>query len=302
MMVRPVIVLVAALLYVLYVIGSEPAQQPTAAQGWETDLLAAIGNTHPSAETVAYLQGWHRAEGGTAAYNWLNTTQDAPGATLYNCLNADCTIGVKNYPDYQAGIDAIAATLLNGRYPNTLAGLQSNAPVVDDSEMALWGTGGGAVRDQLSQAPVPVGALASSPIGLDGDCGENVVLAMQANGGALEHVTIAPGETFSFNATLGDPEAAGYRMCAGVPGGNWCNLAARYAQVGRALGMQLEFLHHGVDLGAGIENDVLIWNIAGQAGFADGRQDLLMTNTTNRSVTLIAFEQGGALVVTGASS
>lgn len=142
---RPLVVIAAAVIYVLYTIGAEPA--PVAVQqGWAVDLLAALGNTQPSAETVAYLEAWHRAEGGTATYNWLNTTQETPGATDYNSVH------VRNYPDYQAGIDATAQTLTNGRYPNTLAGLLSNAPIVDDAEMGTWGTGGGAVRDQLSQA------------------------------------------------------------------------------------------------------------------------------------------------------
>jgi hypothetical protein len=45
-------------------------EQPAAAsvpQSWATDVLAAIGNDRPTAATVAYLEGWHRAEGGTAA-------------------------------------------------------------------------------------------------------------------------------------------------------------------------------------------------------------------------------------------
>lgn len=152
---RPLIVLVAALLYVLYTIGLEPAkaEPPIAASGWETDLLAAIGNSAPTAETVAYLAAWARAENTAAAFNPLATTHGAAGDSCFNYLNGRC--GVRNYPDYQTGIDAIAATLANGRYPNTLAGLQTNAPIVDDGEMATWGTGGGAIRDQLRQAPAP---------------------------------------------------------------------------------------------------------------------------------------------------
>jgi hypothetical protein len=118
-----------------------------AQEGWAVSLLAEIGNDRPTADTVAYLEAWHRAEGGTATYNWLNTTQPMAGDSLYN------SVGVRNYPDYETGIQAMARTLTNGYYPRTLAGLQSNAPVVDDGEMGVWGTGGGAVRAQLAIVP-----------------------------------------------------------------------------------------------------------------------------------------------------
>lgn len=292
------IVLAIVVLAGLYRLGTQPESAPVAAataSGWEADVLAGIGNTQPTAATIAYLSAWHRAEGGSASFNPLNTTQEAAGATCYNDNNGNC---VKNYPDYQTGIQATIATLMNGRYPNTLAGLQSNQPIVDDGELGTWGTGGGALRDQLAQA-APAGRYASTPIDLGGDCGANVLLALNANGGALQHVRVAPGATFSFNATLGDPDAAGYRNCARVPGGNWCNLAARYSQVARALGLAPQFLHHGVDLGAGLENDVLIWNIGGVAGFEGGRQDLLITNTLANPVTFDAQSDGGSVTITG---
>jgi cell wall-associated NlpC family hydrolase len=146
--VKAAIVIAALLLFGLYQLGSAPESTPAMTGGWETDLLRAIGNTQPTSDTITYLAAWYRAEGGTAAFNPLNTTQIAPGAT---CYNADPC--VKNYPDYATGIQATAETLLNGSYPLTLAGLQKNAPIVDDAEMAIWGTGGGAIRRQLATAP-----------------------------------------------------------------------------------------------------------------------------------------------------
>jgi cell wall-associated NlpC family hydrolase len=131
---------------------SEPTLPSTRA-AWATALLGRLGNAQPTQATVAMVVAWHRAEGGTATFNWLNTTEDAPGATMYNCLNPDCTIGVRNYPDFETGIEATAATLTNGRYPRTLAGLVGNLPVIDDQEMATWGTGGGAIRAQLAIVP-----------------------------------------------------------------------------------------------------------------------------------------------------
>src|SRR4051812_17585494 len=72
----------------------EPRREAIALKpAWTTDVLAGLGNELPTAESVAFLEAWHRAEGGTAAFNWLNTTQGAAGATDYN------SVGVKNYPD-----------------------------------------------------------------------------------------------------------------------------------------------------------------------------------------------------------
>jgi hypothetical protein len=117
----------------------------TARERFAVDVLSALGNTRPTLETVAYLEAWHRAEGGTATFNWLNTCQPATGATDYN------SVGVKNYPDYQTGIQATVETLTNGYYPRTLAGLVTNRPVVDDGEMGVWGTGAGNLRARLAE-------------------------------------------------------------------------------------------------------------------------------------------------------
>ena len=148
-------------------------------------------------------------------------------------------------------------------------------------------------------AAIPTGAAESNPIAVGGDaCGWNVQVALDARGGALRSVTLAPGETFSFNATMGDPGAIPYQTCAGVPGGNWCNLAARYAQAARAIGLVPRFHDHGVgDLGGGPENSVAIWNIGGQAGSVGGAQDLEITNTTGRIVTFRARDLGGAVAI-----
>jgi hypothetical protein len=144
-----------------------------------------------------------------------------PGATMYNCLNDACTIGVRNYPDYQTGIAATAKTLLNGYYPNTLAGLLHNAPVVDDAEMAIWGTGGGAVRDQLEQG----NSIVSNPIAVGGDdCGWNVAVALLANSGALQHITIVPGEHFHLTRPWAIPPISTIAcalVCRAVTGAIW---------------------------------------------------------------------------------
>jgi hypothetical protein len=122
-------------------------------EAWAVDLLGRLGNMQPTGATVAFLQAWHRAEGGTAAFNWLNTTQPAPGATDYNA------VGVKNYPDYETGIAATVETLISDHpgYAEIVAGLQSNNIdlVMAGLRASPWGTHAGLVADVYAEiAPV----------------------------------------------------------------------------------------------------------------------------------------------------
>ena len=106
---------------------------------WRFRLLRQIRG-RGSSQNRRLLAAWGRAEGGTARYNPLNTTQPWPGATQYN---AD---GVKNYRSGADGIRATAATLLNGRYPGLVADLRTGTLRAEDivsrrrQELALWGT------------------------------------------------------------------------------------------------------------------------------------------------------------------
>lgn len=106
-------------------------------------LLAALGNAQPSAETVAYVIAWSMAEDrGTDALNrnnpW-NTTQQSSSVTMV--INSD---GVKGYRTIEDGIAMTALTLSYGYpgYADMREGLQTNDP-----ERALrglyaspWGT------------------------------------------------------------------------------------------------------------------------------------------------------------------
>lgn len=87
---------------------------------------------------------WARAEGGTAQWNPLNTTQSFPGATTYN------SAGVKNYPSPIAGISATAVTLSYEPYHGLWGALQvakssgaTAREIVTQHEQAFntWGTG-----------------------------------------------------------------------------------------------------------------------------------------------------------------
>lgn len=93
---------------------------------WIGHVLAVIGGAH-TAEKARYLNAQQRAEGGSAAWNPLNTTFDLPGAWNYN------SIGVKNYPRAIWGVCATALTLAGPAsgpltYPKLLSHLQAAAP------------------------------------------------------------------------------------------------------------------------------------------------------------------------------
>jgi hypothetical protein len=92
-------------------------------------------------ENHRLLHAWQRAEGGTARYNPLNTTEPWKGATDYN------SAGVKNYRTSWDGINATVATLLNGRYPGIVHDMRDGRRTAEQmvaanaAEFNLWGTG-----------------------------------------------------------------------------------------------------------------------------------------------------------------
>lgn len=126
--------------------------------GWEGDVLRAIG-APASAANVAFLDTWQRYEGGSAAFNPLNTTQSEPGATDYN------SVGVKNYPSAAVGAKATAATLENGRYDAVVSALRTGNPQPSsemESEIRTWGTGGFA--DLLAGGSKPTKGTSSGQV------------------------------------------------------------------------------------------------------------------------------------------
>jgi hypothetical protein len=146
----------------------------------------------------------------------------------------------------------------------------------------------------------------SVPLSLAGDVGHNVRLALDANGGALKEVVIPPGATWSFNAAVGNPAplVSNLRSVAGVLGGGWCDLASRYVQAARPVlpPEAIRFPNHVQTAGIGLwnvanEDAVAIWNIDGQPGSFGGRQDLEITNTTDRPLRFRAVEGGGAVTI-----
>lgn len=88
----------------------EPPATATGAvsrEAWATALLGRL-QAPVCANNLVSLVTWQTAENTTAAWNPLATTMPALGATGYN------SVGVENYPDMGAGLDATVATLQSG--------------------------------------------------------------------------------------------------------------------------------------------------------------------------------------------
>lgn len=297
-------------------IGADTIQSTNDRESVSIALLHRIGNDAPTIPIIEAVVEWTYAEDhgndAMARNNPWNTTLCTDA--IVGSINRDGACGVAKYRTMEDGIDANARTLMQQNFAGIRAALLENDP--DAFKQELWASGWASShygngsawsapyhmqQQQVTPNVAPSSAITSNPLTVDGgDCGWNIKVALEANNGALQRVQLAPGETFSFNAAMGDPGRIDYRDCGGTPGGNWCNLAARYSQVARAMNLQPRFLHHNQDLGAGPENDVLIWNIGGIPGSENGRQDLEITNTTNAVIVFSARDVGGAVVIDGA--
>jgi hypothetical protein len=147
-------------------------------------------------------------------------------------------------------------------------------------------------------------AASSVPLGMGGDVGFNVRAALDASGGALRRVLIRPGETWSFNAAVGDPAQVEVRTIGGIPGGGWCDLASRYVQAVRSLLPEsaVRFRNHMASTGIGLldvadADTVAIWNIDGQPGTDGSRGDLQITNMLPSPLRLEVLDLPGEQIV-----
>lgn len=108
---------------------------------WRRDLLQMI-DAPVTPGNLRLLATWQRWEGGhtnnSARFNWLNTTMDAPGAV--GSING---VGVKAFRDRRSGVNALASTILNGRYNDIVSGLRSGRPFTHDLSAGLstWVSG-----------------------------------------------------------------------------------------------------------------------------------------------------------------
>lgn len=114
---------------------------PYTPTSWAHALLAKFGYPE-SADNVAAIVAWERAEGGhwhnTATYNPLNTTQEEPGSHAMN------SVGVQAYTSWDQGLAATVTTLRNGRYEGILRALWIGtcAPCIAAAvSLSPWGTG-----------------------------------------------------------------------------------------------------------------------------------------------------------------
>ena len=98
---------------------------------------------------------WMQKENTGAGYNPLATTQPMPGAGFWNYIGEGKNYGVRNYTSFEQGVQATVQTLLNGNYPNIVAGLQaglSGPEGLDLGDLAVWGTGDRANAGQYTVA------------------------------------------------------------------------------------------------------------------------------------------------------
>lgn len=105
---------------------------------WQAQVLTGVGAPVTPANLL-FVNDWAKAEGGGATNNPFNTTE--PG---FNSTGKYNSVGVQNYGDPQAGINATVATLKNGHYGNILNALHQGTDA-KASAAALaaspWGTG-----------------------------------------------------------------------------------------------------------------------------------------------------------------
>jgi hypothetical protein len=100
-------------------------------------VLSGIGAPATGAN-VRSIESWIGREGGGGANNPLNTTYPLGGATSFN------SVGVKNYPSAQDGIQATVDTLNGGGYQDIILLLRSGNGLCGHTLAGLstWSGGG----------------------------------------------------------------------------------------------------------------------------------------------------------------
>lgn len=111
---------------------------------------------------MAFVYAWRQSEGGKAAFNPFNTTQNAEGTTKYN------SVGVRNYTSAEQGIAATIKTITNGRYGSIIDSLKQDSPPMETAEALVaspWGTSSlikkviSGYEAGYSPKPPPIGQL-----------------------------------------------------------------------------------------------------------------------------------------------
>ena len=140
----------------------------------------------------------------------------------------------------------------------------------------------------LDVPAVPASAwVSSSTLQASGDFGTNVLAALNANNGAIQNFTIAPGDTWSFGHSIAPISGMGYLPpINGLPGAGWCNLGALYVEVADQLGLESGVPSHGAEYGPRFPGILLDENGNGA--------DLTITNALGVPVTFRAIIEGDA--------
>lgn len=115
----------------------------TSPEQWATDFLSLIG-APVNSTNVGTVVRWENQEsgGGGGAFNPLNTTQGGYGGQSTN------SVGVKDYPDYVAGLNATVQAFMSGLskygYQHILDGFRaSDQPATFAAiDASPWGTKG----------------------------------------------------------------------------------------------------------------------------------------------------------------
>jgi hypothetical protein len=117
---------------------------------------------------------------------------------------------------------------------------------------------------------------------------------------ALSQFTIQPGEEWSFNEAVGHPDRYQLVTVYGVYGGGWCDVASRYAELARKLGLERTFVIHSTPLlRVERQDNVSIWNETGMRGQL---QDLLLRNTSDTAITFSLLSTVGEYQLIASSS
>lgn len=105
---------------------------------WSTAFLKALGAPTTNANIVS-INAWQAHEGGGGQNNPLNTTLNCCGA-----LGNFNSVGVKNYPTPNAGVEANVATLRGGGYGDILMALMSGRGLCGQTfaGLARWSNNG----------------------------------------------------------------------------------------------------------------------------------------------------------------
>lgn len=115
---------------------------------FSVDLLNAL-HAPVNHQNVASLVGWEAAEGGSSNNNPFNTTEGGPAGTTE--INS---VGVKDYPSYQAALHATLATLHNGDYNSIVGALHQSNPsaFINAVGSSPWGTSGSLLNETVHSA------------------------------------------------------------------------------------------------------------------------------------------------------